>query len=192
MASNSRCTTIRHNGVSPVLSMRCRHGCDRCDGCMGWGRWATAMSLLDLIGREVPLHRVASTHGGEYAGPCPWCGGRDRFRVWPHAERPGYWCRRCGQKGDGIQYLRERDGLSFAEACDRLCISLKEPSRQTRVPEPPGYHWLLGGPGRRRRGNSPRRASPWAQKPCTICVNEACATRPSGRPGSAIIQPNAS
>jgi DNA primase len=96
-----------------------------------------AMSLLDLIGREVSLRRVASTHGGEYAGPCPWCGGRDRFRVWPDAERPGYWCRQCGKKGDGIQYLRDRDGLSFAEACDRLCIPLRESSTQTRGPEPP-------------------------------------------------------
>jgi DNA primase len=41
------------------------------------------MNLVDLIGRDTTLRKVASTHGGEYAGSCPWCGGDDRFRVWP-------------------------------------------------------------------------------------------------------------
>ncbi len=76
--------------------------------------------LLDVIGRNTRLRRVAATHGGEYAGPCPFCGGRDRFRVWPDSERPGYWCRRCGRHGNAIQYLREHDGLSFHEACASL------------------------------------------------------------------------
>ena len=57
------------------------------------------MNLVDLIGRDTTLRKVASTHGGEYAGPCPWCGGEDRFRVWPYADRPGYWCRQCGKNG---------------------------------------------------------------------------------------------
>jgi hypothetical protein len=59
---------------------------------------------------------------GSLLAPAPGVAGADRFRVWPHAERPGYWCRRCGKQGDGIQYLRDRDGLNFAEACDRLSI----------------------------------------------------------------------
>jgi len=36
----------------------------------------------------------------EWAGPCPWCGGNDRFHVW---ERGNYWCRpgsgHCGAEG---------------------------------------------------------------------------------------------
>jgi DNA primase len=78
------------------------------------------MNLVDLIGRDSTLRKVASTHGGEYAGPCPWCGGEDRFRVWPHADRPGYWCRQCGKKGDAIQYLMDHDRLRFREACERV------------------------------------------------------------------------
>jgi DNA primase len=64
--------------------------------------------LLDLV----PNLRRA---GGEYAGPCPWCGGRDRFRVWPtgHAR---WWCRQCNRRGDTIDLLRERDGLSYPQA----------------------------------------------------------------------------
>lgn len=100
------------------------------------------MTILDLIGRDVPLHRVANTGGGEWAGPCPWCGGEDRFRVWPfEGEHGRYWCRQCERSGDAIQYLRERHGLSFKEACERLGIekrylrkcptSVKQPSKST-------------------------------------------------------------
>jgi len=61
------------------------------------------------------LKKQATTNGGEYAGACPWCGGNDRFRVWPKTER--YWCRGCDKSGDAIQYLRDYRGLSYQEAC---------------------------------------------------------------------------
>jgi len=72
-------------------------------------------NLLDLISADGgALKKQATTGGGEYAGACPWCGGADRFRVWPGTGR--YWCRGCGKAGDAIQYLRDRRGLSFIEA----------------------------------------------------------------------------
>ncbi len=75
--------------------------------------------ILDLLFQSgISVRRVASTHGGEWAGPCPWCGGRDRFRIWP--ERGRYWCRGCERSGDAIQFLRDLEGLSFREACQRL------------------------------------------------------------------------
>lgn len=95
------------------------------------------MTLLDVVIRETTLKKVASTKGGEYAGACPWCGGRDRFRVWPYADKPGYWCRQCDRKGDAIQYLRDREGLSYREACQRLGMPLTEPSRVKRPLQPP-------------------------------------------------------
>mgnify|MGYP006280860315 CR=1 FL=1 len=64
------------------------------------------------------LKKVATTNGGEYAGACPGCGGRDRFRVWP-VERSGegtYWCRRCGKKGDLVQFFVDFARLEYAEA----------------------------------------------------------------------------
>jgi len=78
--------------------------------------------LLALIGKDTQLKRVASTGGGEYAGACPFCGGRDRFRVWPEHPRGGarWWCRRCGKHGDAIDFLREREGLTFRQALERL------------------------------------------------------------------------
>lgn len=41
----------------------------------------------------------------ELAGPCPWCGGSDRFRVWRGAHG-GYWCRQCNLSGDVITATR--------------------------------------------------------------------------------------
>lgn len=58
--------------------------------------------------------------GSEHGGPCPWCGGDDRFRVWPDqgaGDLGRYWCRRCGRKGDVIDFLRDYKGLTFQEAC---------------------------------------------------------------------------
>lgn len=66
----------------------------------------------------------------EYAGPCPQCGGEDRFIVWPGRPRGGaYLCRGCDQQGgDGIQFMRKYMGMSYAEACAALEI---EPKRTT-------------------------------------------------------------
>jgi DNA primase len=88
------------------------------------------MNLLELLSRDLTLRKVAGTRGGEYVGPCPWCGGRDRFRVWPYAEKPGYWCRQCGKKDDAIQYLRDREGLSYRETCKRTGRPLMESGLQ--------------------------------------------------------------
>ena len=49
------------------------------------------MDIMALIGGDTPLRKTASTHGGEWCGPCPFCGGRDRFRVQPIRGR--WWCR---------------------------------------------------------------------------------------------------
>lgn len=72
------------------------------------------VDVLSLVERDTPLRRVAAK---EYAGPCPKCGGTDRFHV-----TPVWWfCRQCHeQRGDVIEYLQWRDDLSFSEACAAL------------------------------------------------------------------------
>lgn len=80
-------------------------------------------NLLNMVSRDVQLKRVSFTGGGECCGPCPNCGGRDRFRVWP--ERGRYWCRQCRRKGDAIQYLRDFRGLSFIEAKQALGLNTR-------------------------------------------------------------------
>ena len=74
--------------------------------------------LLEHIRQRVALKKVAATHGGEYAGPCPACGGEDRFRIWPE-QREGqgsWWCRGCNQGGDAISYLMQMEGMDFKSA----------------------------------------------------------------------------
>jgi DNA primase len=83
------------------------------------------LDLLELLKSDIQLKRVAGTKGGEYAGPCPFCGGTDRFRVWPnHPSGTARWrCMGhkegragCGRGGDAIAYLVERGDITPAEA----------------------------------------------------------------------------
>ena len=70
-------------------------------------RFNADVDILELLAGqpgERGLKRVASTNGGEWAGPCPLCGGEDRLRVWPNADRPGAWCRRCEASGDALSW----------------------------------------------------------------------------------------
>lgn len=80
-----------------------------------------SIDLLAIIQQDIDLKRVATTHGGEYAGQCPFCGGRDRFRVQP--ERGSWWCRQCSPDEhwqDVLDYVMRRDGVGFYEARLRL------------------------------------------------------------------------
>lgn len=76
---------------------------------------------VDLIGRDTRLFRVSHTDGGEWAGPCPWCGGRDRLHV---KAKSGLWrCRQCGDPDhweDAVSYVMRRDSTGFREAIDWL------------------------------------------------------------------------
>lgn len=60
---------------------------------------------------------------GEVGGPCPFCGGKDRFTIFTRQGRDNlgrFWCRQCGKSGDAIQFLREMDGLGFRDAKKKL------------------------------------------------------------------------
>ncbi len=91
------------------------------------------MTLLDLLNQDgASLKRVSGTHGGEYAGPCPSCGGTDRFHVWPEQGDGGrYWCRGCSKSGDAIQYLKDFRGLPYLEACHLLGLEPKSNGRHS-------------------------------------------------------------
>jgi hypothetical protein len=111
--------------------------------------------LLSLAGHDTELKKVANTEGGEYAGPCPFCGGDDRFHVQPLAN-PGRWmCRNCtGAKWDTvIGYIAKRDNLDpknhndLAEICRRAVGDLPTTSlpraAHSAIPayQPPAAEW---------------------------------------------------
>jgi hypothetical protein len=128
--------------------------------------------LLTLISRDTRLRKTSAHNGGEYSGPCPICRrGTDRFKVWPYAGHgpiKGQWAclgpaagrSGCDRGGDAIQYLRERDGIGYREACDRLGLAMQKNTqsspRRVEVPEaessvdvlqPPNTTWQAHGGG---------------------------------------------
>lgn len=94
----------------------------------------SGINLLSLI--ATPLKKVASTQGGEYAGPCPFCNaGKDRFRVQPHRSGGGHWfCRKCNKSGDAIAFIMARDNCDFKTACDSLAVALDDNTKPKSRP----------------------------------------------------------
>ena len=98
------------------------------------------VDLLAMAEHDTQLRKVASTGGGEWAGPCVFCGGRDRFRVQPYHPGGGRWlCRNCtdGKWQDAIAYKMRRDGLDFKAACEALGAGELPTTARTRPPAKP-------------------------------------------------------
>jgi putative DNA primase/helicase len=75
------------------------------------GRW---LGILPALGIQ------ESFLNGKH-GPCPLCGGKDRWR-WDNREGRGTWiCSRCGA-GDGIALVMQKNGWDFREAAKQIDI----------------------------------------------------------------------
>jgi hypothetical protein len=69
--------------------------------------------------------------GVERVGPCPQCGGDDRFGINP---RKGvFGCRKCGAKGDVIGLVMHVRQVGFPEALNWLCGPRQEISAEERA-----------------------------------------------------------
>lgn len=82
------------------------------------GHYEQRPDLLSIIGADTRLHRVTAK---EFAAPCPFCGGTDRFRV--NTETQRWWCRQCSPTehwSDAYEYLQRRDNLTFIEVKKRM------------------------------------------------------------------------
>ena len=94
-------------------------------------------NILDFLSCQ-EIFKAKGPH--EWAGPCPDCGGRDRFLVWPDRPRGGaFLCRGCGAKGDGIQFLRQFHGMNYADACKTLGLTPRD-SRASSPAKPTTRH----------------------------------------------------
>ncbi len=57
--------------------------------------------------------------GVDRSGPCPVCGGNDRFSI--HTKDNIFNCRRCGISGSGvIDLVMKTESVGFIEACERV------------------------------------------------------------------------
>ena len=73
-----------------------------------WIERARAVPIMDELARRgIKLRRK----GSEHEGPCPKCGGRDRFSV--HPGKHVWNCRACSTGGDVIALVEHLDGGTF-------------------------------------------------------------------------------
>lgn len=88
------------------------------------------INLIKLAACYTELHNESTK---EFSGPCPKCGGHDRF----HVTANWFFCRQCHEKrGDAIEYMRWLRGVDFREACAllsggaTLSVATTAPSQQ--------------------------------------------------------------
>lgn len=83
--------------------------------------------------REVRIEEELSRRGiklagrnGKFAGPCPVCGGDDRFSI--NVEKQVFNCRGCSKGGGGaIDLVMFLDGVDFIPAVETLAGNRREP-----------------------------------------------------------------
>jgi hypothetical protein len=82
-----------------------------------WVEQARAVPIEDELARRgIKLNGKV-----ERAGPCPNCGGDDRFSI--STAKQVFNCRKCGGRGDVIALVQFLDGVDFVEACTTLAGS---------------------------------------------------------------------
>lgn len=101
--------------------------------------YARSVDLQTMAGKYVKLRHASST---EMEGPCPKCGGEDRF----HVKVGAFFCRTCHPKfGDAIEFVRWMEGKTFSEAIETLTgqalphTERQQPAPHRTTPEAPQW-----------------------------------------------------
>ena len=87
-------------------------------------RKARKVDILDVARRHGALSRLKKV-GDEYVGPCPDCGGTDRFSINPrklgkNGKLGLFGCRGCKEGGDAIDLEQFLSGTKFRDAVNDL------------------------------------------------------------------------
>jgi putative DNA primase/helicase len=94
-----------------------------------WDQWV-------VKARSVPIEDEIARRGIklrgkiECCGPCPQCGGTDRFAV--NIRKQVFNCRGCGGQGDVIALVKFLDNVDFKGACETL-TGEPAPDQKTRI-----------------------------------------------------------
>lgn len=76
------------------------------------GNWDMIFKSLVSEYDDILFQKAGRKHG-----PCPLCGGEDRFQFYKDADDTGgSICRGCGPKSDGIELVAQANSWSFVEA----------------------------------------------------------------------------
>lgn len=102
--------------------------------------------LLSYAGRHSELHKEAAN---EWAGPCPMCGGADRF----HVRADGWFCRQCKNEPwqDAITLVQMIESCTFADALARMAghafalpLEQRRPVANAKAPQPADWAGKAG------------------------------------------------
>jgi putative DNA primase/helicase len=104
------------------------------------GRWRSILTELD-----VPAQYLTGKHG-----PCPCCGGKDRFRFTDLSGNGTFFCNNCGP-GSGFDLLMKIRGIDFIEArklVDGVLPNAKVEIAKATAPRPfdPAHIWGASHP----------------------------------------------
>ena len=95
------------------------------------GRWRAILTRLNI---HVPARPMQH-------GPCPACGGKDRFRFDDLEGRGTWYCNQCEpHAGDGLALIQNVTGCRFPEALALVAEALGAPA------SPSGCSGRQGGP----------------------------------------------
>jgi hypothetical protein len=89
------------------------------------GRWREILPQLGIESRF-----LTNKHG-----PCPLCGGKDRYRFDDKGGEGSYYCAQCGP-GNGLILVRKKRGWDFKTAVDEIdkIIGAEGPAVSRRSP----------------------------------------------------------
>jgi hypothetical protein len=94
---------------------------------------ARARPIWDIV-QALDIQGLRRGAAREWVGPCPECGGDDRFSI--HTGKGVYYCRHCDARGDVIELVRWLRKMTLAQALDWLCgpldTGLSETERRAR------------------------------------------------------------
>ncbi|ECI0425729.1 DNA primase [Salmonella enterica subsp. enterica] len=108
------------------------------------GRWC---DIFPLVGVNIPE--------GKKHGPCPVCGGKDRFRMDDKNGRGDWICNQCGN-GDGLDLVRRVHNTSIMDAARRVSEAIGNAPASEKLPvageSVAGNRQTAGGAERDGRG----------------------------------------
>ena len=117
-------------------------------------READILALAERLGSK--LKRAGAS---EYVGPCPVCGGKDRFSV--NIKKQLWNCRGCGKGGDVIGLAQHAGGATFVEAVAALSGERGSVSNLRRESAIPATRTMMSVVGARRRAGCGLSGSRW-------------------------------
>ncbi len=89
----------------------------------------------EIARRGIQLKRAG---GAEFIGPCPVCGGTDRFSI--NTKKQIWNCRRCAKGGDVIELVRHLDSCGFREAVRTLGVEERPDMPPPKPAQRPADH----------------------------------------------------